>query len=84
MASPLPPDRGGTSKITQQHYHYFIVSCKTKPKRSAQLFPKRFPVSDRADPYIPHRKSSKHLHHGGDVCGIVVLGSMVLSILFPP
>ena len=31
---------------------------------------------------MPHRRRGERLHHGGDVCGIVVLGSMVLSVLF--
>ncbi len=28
---------------------------------------------DRADPWIPCRRRGERLHHGGDVCGIVVL-----------
>jgi hypothetical protein len=34
---------------------------------------KRSPVLDRADPWIPCRRRGKRLHHGGDVCGIVML-----------
>ncbi len=46
----------------------------------AQPLPKRFPASDRVYPKIPLRRRGKRHHHGGDVCGIVVFGSM--SVLF--
>jgi hypothetical protein len=32
------------------------------------------PSSDRAYPKLPRRRRSKRYHHGGDVCGLVVLG----------
>ena len=36
---------------------------------------------DRAYPKIPcHRRGKRH-HHGGDVCGLVVFGSTLLSVL---
>jgi hypothetical protein len=43
---------------------------------------KRLPASDRAYPKIPHCRRGKWHHHGGDVCGLVVFGLTVLSILF--
>jgi len=39
-------------------------------------------LSDRADPQIPRRRRGNRNHHGGDVCGIAVLGLKVLSVLF--
>ncbi len=48
----------------------------------AQPLLKRLPASDRAYPKIPRHRRGKRHHHGGDVCGIVVLGSMVLSVVF--
>jgi hypothetical protein len=35
---------------------------------------KMSPVSDWAYPKIPRRWRGKRHHHGGDVCGLVVLG----------
>ena len=31
-------------------------------------------MSDRAYPKIPRRRRGKRHHHGGDVCGLIVLG----------
>ncbi len=39
-------------------------------------------MSDWEDPYIPCRRRGKQLHPGGDVCGIVLLGSTVLSVFY--
>jgi len=39
-----------------------------------QPLQKRLPVSDWAYPKIPRRRRGKRHHHGGDVCGLVVLG----------
>ena len=41
-------------------------------------------MSDRTYPNIPLRSRDKWHHHGGDVCGLVVFGSTVLSVLFLP
>ena len=56
----------------------------TKPRQHTltQSLWKRLPTSDWANPEIPRHMRGKWHHHGGDVCGIVVLGSTVLSILF--
>jgi hypothetical protein len=35
---------------------------------------KRLPASYRVYPKIPRRRRGKRHHHGGDVCGLVVLG----------
>jgi hypothetical protein len=45
------------------------------PSQSAldQPFQKRSPAPDWADPWIPCCRRGKRLHHGGDICGIVVL-----------
>ena len=53
----------------------------TKPSQSvlAQPLSKRFPAYDWVYPKILHLRRGKWHHHGGDDCGIVVLGSMVLS-----
>jgi hypothetical protein len=55
---------------------------KISPSTLAQPVPKRLYALDWADPLIPRRRKGKRLHHGGDVCGIVVLGLIVLSVLF--
>jgi hypothetical protein len=48
----------------------------------AEPLPKRMPVSDWVHPKIPHRRRGKRHHHGDDVCGLVVIGSTKLSVLF--
>ena len=48
----------------------------------AQPLPKKLPASDRAYPKIPRSRRGKRHPHGGDVCGLVVFGSTVLSVLF--
>ena len=39
-------------------------------------------TSKHGDTSNLHPRRGKQLHHGGDICGIVVLGSTVLSVLF--
>jgi hypothetical protein len=41
-------------------------------------------VSKQGDPSNLLHRRGKWLHHGGDVCGIVVLGLTVNSVLFLP
>jgi hypothetical protein len=67
------------------NYSVILTIC-IKPSVCAlgQPLRKRSPASDQMYPKIPRRRRGKQRHHGGDVCGLVVLGSMVLSVLFLP
>ncbi len=51
-----------------------MISIKPSELALAQPLRKRLTASDRAYPKIPHRRRGKRHHHGGDVCGLVVLG----------
>ncbi len=44
------------------------------PPPPARPLRKSLPASDRADPYIPHRKRGKRHHHGGNVVDFCVCG----------
>jgi len=57
-----------------------ILTIKMKPSviTLGQPLWKRFPAADCADPLIPRPRRGEPLHHGGDVCGIVVVGLTVL------
>jgi hypothetical protein len=52
-----------------------ILTIYIKPSLCALGQPlwKRLPALDRAYPKIPRRRRGKQYHHGGDVCGLVVL-----------
>jgi len=53
-----------------------ILTIYIKPSVCAlgQPLGKRLPALDRAYPKIPRCRRGKRCHHGGDVCGLVVLG----------
>ncbi len=52
-----------------------ILKMNTKPSQSALSRPlwKRLPASDQVYQLIPCNRRGEWPHHGGDVCGIVVL-----------
>ncbi len=50
-----------------------MIYIKPSVYALGQPLGKRSPASDWAYPKIPSRKRGKRHHHGGDVCGLVVL-----------
>jgi hypothetical protein len=66
-------------KLIKRIFYGFILN-----QAKVFLLPKRLPASDRAYPKIPLRRRGKRHHHGGDVRGLVVFWSTVLSVLFLP
>jgi hypothetical protein len=68
--------------ITSLIYWFIFDSYKTPCQSLSQPLRMAAHVSKQGNPYIPRRRRSKRLHHGGDVWGIVVLGSKGISLLF--
>jgi hypothetical protein len=68
-------------KLSTLFIYRFVYNPATAP--SANIF--GWPPMRRSggDPSNLRCRRGKRLHHGDGVCGIVVLGSTVLSVLFP-